>query len=341
MLHRISCQAHRLPAHFWVALTLSMLTLIALSVQPDLTAQAAPTGNVCGQITTNITWIAANNPYTVTCDVQVMSGVTLTIQSGVIVKFTTCTSLQVDGTLIANGVTFTSGNAPPARGDWGRIYFTPTSIDAAFNANGNYVSGSLIRDSLIEWGGGCVNVSGAIETNIASPLIDHNTVRNSSLYGIHAIARSTNKPIVISRNNLSINGGGIHVSTGTVISNTIANNYGTGILAIGSTVTGNSVNANSGGGVDASGSTVTSNTISSNSGSPGAGVNATSSMISDNIIAGNTTIYYYCGGIQAGGNSTVTRNTINNNTSGGMAVVCASMAGAPLVILLRAIPHRD
>ncbi len=332
MSYRHSYQANRLAVCFCAALTLSVLTLIVQSVRSTSIVQAAPKGDVCGQITTNTTWIAANNPYTVTCDVHVMSGVTLTIQSGVIVKFTTCTSLQVDGTLIADGVTFTSGNAPPARGDWGRIYFTPTSIDATLDANGNYVSGSLIRDSLIEWGGGCVNVSGAIETNIASPLIDHNTIHNNGAAGIYAIGRSVSQPILIRRNSISNNGafnlegGGIHVTTGRVISNTISNNsvgyQGGGIFATASTITGNFISTNSGsygGGMRVTGSTVTGNTISSNSaGGSGGGIYASSSSLSDNTISGNTGSG--CGGIQAAGNSMVTNNLVANNTPGGICI---------------------
>jgi parallel beta-helix repeat protein len=294
-----------------------MLTLIILSTRSSSIVHAAPTGNVCGQITTNTTWIAANNPYTVTCDVQVMSSVTLTIQSGVIVKFTAGTSLRVDGTLIARGATFTSANIPPGQGDWGHIYFTPTSVDASYDAYGNYLSGSVIQDSLIEWGGGAANVNGAIETNIASPYIDHNTIQNSGQAGIYAIARSASQRIRISRNSLSVNNGGfwgleaIHVSGGTIISNTIANNGATGVFATDSTIAGNLISANSGGGINATGSTVSGNLVSSNHGT---GVQATSSTVTDNIITGNTAYSY--GGIVAGGNSILTRNTITSNSGG-------------------------
>lgn len=333
MLHRISCQIPRLPAHFWVALTLSVLALIVLSARPDLTAQAAPTGNACGQITTNTTWISTNNPYTVTCDVQVISGVTLTIQPGVTVVFSPTTSLQVDGTLIARNVTFTSGKATPAKGDWGHIFFTATSVDAVLDANGNYVSGSLIQDSLIEWGGGGAGVSGALETASASPFIRRNTIRNNANSGIHAAGRLANQPVTIRENSISNNstsgdGGGINVSAGRIMSNTVQNNSasgnGGGIYASASTITGNVVSTNSGhygGGVYESGCTLVGNTASGNTGGGGlgGGIYAAGGTLTSNIVAGNYVQNFwvsYGGGVYITGGSMIS-NTISGNTADG------------------------
>lgn len=287
--------------------------------------------SVCGPITNNTTWTSAGNNYIVTCNVIVNSGVTLTIQSGVVVKFDPGTSLQVNGTLVATGSIFTSNNLLPAKGDWGHIYFTATSLDAVFDANGNYLSGSKIQDSLIEWGGNGTNVVAAIEANIASPFLYKNTIQNNLNSGIHGLGRSTGVPVVIQQNTIStndgnsVNGAGIYVSSGLVISNTINSNggggytkQGGGIYATASILRGNTVTANftdlttvgEGGGIYATGSTITANVVSGNTGS---GIYASGSTISANIIDGNTA--NSCAGIDAKGNSTITNNYVSNNTA--------------------------
>ncbi|MBU0700327.1 hypothetical protein KKE26_03395 [bacterium] len=69
--------------------------------------------DVSGTITTDTTYNTANSPYIVTGDVIVNTGVTLTIEPGVIVKFATNTSLIAYGKLLAvgeqvNKIVFTS-----------------------------------------------------------------------------------------------------------------------------------------------------------------------------------------------------------------------------------------
>jgi predicted outer membrane repeat protein len=300
---------------------------------------------VCGLIASDDTWTPANSPYIVTCDVQVMSGVTLTIQPGVAVKFDAGTSLQVDGTLIAQGCTFTSNDPTPASDDWGHIFFTTTSVDAAFDGHGNYVSGSKIKNCVIEWGGD--SVDGALQTDVASPFIDGNIIRHNGASGIHAGGRSPNQRIVISGNSVSGNatsdGGGIYVSNGHVISNTVEGNHvhfgdgggiyasastvmsntvtvndaystGGGIYAIDSTLTANIVSGNASGGIHAQGSIVTNNMVSENSGHRGGGIRANNCTVTDNTVTGNSADVEG-GGIYAE-KGTVTDNTVNSNTAG-------------------------
>ena len=58
-------------------------------------------------------------------------------------KFSSSTSLQIKGTLVARGTTsspivFTSNQSSTAPGDWGAIAFFDQSADASFDASGNY-----------------------------------------------------------------------------------------------------------------------------------------------------------------------------------------------------------
>jgi len=102
------------------------------------TARATDVGGI---IDTDTTWTLAGSPYIVTSNVLVNSGVTLTIEPCVVVKFNSGRALQIDGELIAQGtptnpITFTS-NAGASPGAWGYILFTDTSMDATYDAGGN------------------------------------------------------------------------------------------------------------------------------------------------------------------------------------------------------------
>ena len=82
------------------------------------------------------------------------SGVTLTVEPGVTVKFDSGKVLEVEGTLVARGtsgnkVTFTSSAVSPAAGDWGYIKFKDSSPDASFDGSGDYISGSILEQCVV------------------------------------------------------------------------------------------------------------------------------------------------------------------------------------------------
>ena len=325
--------------------SISRLSSIAAILLLILLASPTPAHadtSVCGPVSG--TWTPAGNNYIVTCDIQVLDGTTLTIRPGVVVKFNLGTSLRVDGELIAQGATFTTNDPTPTKGDWGHIWFTTTSVDATLDTNGNYVSGSIIEDSLIEWGGGGAGVNGALETTNASPLIEQNTIRNSNLRGIYAIGRSSAHKIRISNNGISGNyGGGIYVSVGQVVSNTVQGNSvferGGGIYASNSDLTNNDVIGNTassgyqgcsvlGGGIYTSGGTLTNNTVSSNTASgtnggcsvSGGGIYTIGGTLIDNTISGNTITASYYPGTGSGGGIYASGGTLTNNTASGNTV---------------------
>jgi len=313
-----------------------LLTLVLLALLPPMLrvdVYAAPVANtmVGGPIISDTTWTLANSPYIVTSNVQVMTGVTLTIQAGVVVKFDADKLLQVDGTLIAQGtagnpITFTSNQASPQPGDWDHICFTDSSVDATFDGGGNYTGGSVLHYCTVEYG---ESDYGAIQTTNASPLLDHCTVRNNGNSGICAVGTS-DAPVVIrdsvvNGNSARYSGGGIYAEYSMVINNTISDNSahcGGGINANYSTVTGNTVRDNFvsgslayGGGIHTYYSIVISNTVYGNSADKGGGIYAIDgSTVSDNIVNSNSAsygggIYVYSYGVPV----TVTSNTVTGN----------------------------
>lgn len=313
-----------------VLLAMPGFILVALLLGPVLAVSAST--SVCGPINSNTTWNSAGSPYIVTCDVQVNNGVTLTIEAGTTVKFDAGTSLQVDGTLIAEGCTFTSNLPSPAEGDWGHILFTAFSTDATLDDQGHYVSGSKLQSCLVEYGGQGAGVNGQLETDAASPFIVQNTIKFSWSSGVYATGRSSENPVYITQNGVTNNlshgpAGGIYVSFGQVMSNTVSGNgivnvapttqQGGGIHATASEVINNFVSNNEahfdGGGIYATGSTLTGNIVSSNSAIDGGGLYVSGSTVKENTISGNSA--WVGGGIHSLGNSTVTNNTVSNNVS--------------------------
>ncbi len=93
--------------------------------------EAAINGTVVsGAITTDTIWAKANSPYIVVGNISI-SGVTLTIEPGVIVKFDGYYSIY--GSINAQGraddrITFTSNMATPVKGDWDRVSLSNASV---------------------------------------------------------------------------------------------------------------------------------------------------------------------------------------------------------------------
>ena len=128
------------------------LTIIALflllafvSISPVYAGTSAS-----GTISEEETWSALDSPFQVTGNVVVSSGVTLTIEPSVTVKFDSGKALQIRGELVAQGtsvspITFTSSASSPAAGDWVRLLFLSSATGASLDGSDNYVSGSILE----------------------------------------------------------------------------------------------------------------------------------------------------------------------------------------------------
>lgn len=100
-----------------------------------LSALPSEATNVSGVISTNTVWNLAGSPYIVTSYITVNNGVTLTVESGVTVKFNDGQYMLVYGTLNATGAVFTSNNASPTPGIWSYIQTggtTATDVGTVF-----------------------------------------------------------------------------------------------------------------------------------------------------------------------------------------------------------------
>ena len=301
-----------------------MILILALLLWGAGSTPARADTTVCGPISVDTTWTTAGNNYIVTCLVQVMQGVTLTIEPGVRVNFDAGTGLRIDGELIAHGVTFESNNPHAAPGNWARIFFMATSEDAVFDTHGSYLSGSIIQDSTIVYGGG--GFEGAVITYGASPFIQGNTIISSASRGIYATGRSSSHPVVIQENFISANnGGGIYVSAGEVISNTIQGNtssgQGGGILGSNCLIRANTLLDNTasshGGGISAEDCTLIGNTISGNTSNDyGGGIYASGGIVNGNTVKGNLSLNNHAlgGGIYITSGNLID-NTIDGNTA--------------------------
>ena len=121
---------------------LFVLFLISASVSFSQT-------DVSGAISSDTTWGTSGSPYTVTGNVLVSSGVTLTIEAGVTVKFNSGLYIKNEGVISAvgtsdNKITFESSADSPAKSDWEGIRIRSTG-GSSIDGNQNHSSGSQFK----------------------------------------------------------------------------------------------------------------------------------------------------------------------------------------------------
>jgi parallel beta-helix repeat protein len=320
--------------------SLIFLLTMAVNVSADTTISGGP-------ITADTTWALSGSPYIVNGSILVMTGVTLTIEPGVEIRFGEGNSFQVDGTLIAKGtesqkITFTANNSGI---NWGYLLFSTSSTDATYDTEGNYTGGSILRHCIIEYAGGAdVENNGAVRLDDAHPFFNHVTIRNNQTSGIKAWDISGTIKIInstVSNNTSSYqyDGGGIDVegkgtgSTVYIFNSTIDNNIGgdgggiylttQNVTLEDNTITNNKASTfGSGGGIYFSSynsnailknNTITNNTANGHGG--GIYLSSSNNIVENNTMTGNTGGGYGGGIYLDSSNSIVENNTMTNNTA--------------------------
>jgi len=134
-------------------------------------------------------WSLAGSPYVVTGDVTVPDGETLSIEAGVVVRFTQYRYLHIYGTLVANGVsanhiTFTSNQGTPTPGYWRSLNFNDAD------------AGCILNYCDVSYGGYGSQGNVYIASSGTNVTISNSTVSNGSYYGINCY--STSSPAISS-----------------------------------------------------------------------------------------------------------------------------------------------
>ncbi|MGA1870255.1 MAG: right-handed parallel beta-helix repeat-containing protein [bacterium] len=139
-----------------------------------VTEHTSLSGSISGTLTLGL----ASSPYTVTGDIIVENGATLTIDPGVKVQFFE-SSLTVYGEIRANGsqdnpIVFTSASSSPCMGGWEGITFMQGCSD---NCKLQYCQITGVRASLL-------NAQAAIQISKANPTIHNCVISNNQAHGI-------------------------------------------------------------------------------------------------------------------------------------------------------------
>ena len=161
-----------------------------------VTTGRPPARDVSGTLTKNTTWSPAGaSAYILQGNVDIPSGITLTIEPGTIIKAASGAQFTAEGTLDAAGangnpVTFTSandnsiggktGSGLPKAGDWGGIWVDNGSVDVE-HATVAYASRAVAGSS----GTGSVVVKDSVISGVSTGLTDDQpfSVYSSGVFG--------------------------------------------------------------------------------------------------------------------------------------------------------------
>jgi parallel beta-helix repeat protein len=247
---------------------------------------AAKATYVEGPITEDTDWTLVNSPFIVSNNTSLYPGATLTIESGVEVRFGSGFSLTVEGKLVANGtvdkiITFTSNRLDKSAGDWNIIEFTGAQVSSLVYCNVEYGNGILVNNGNvnIEDCNLRLNVNG-INMMSGSISVKNTEIANNTLSGVN-IAGGT---VTFESNTVNFNGDGITLagsSTSNIMKNVINENKYAGIAMTAP---------------DFSNTSIQNNTLSANSYGFSISTDA-ATYITRNYILNNTVGIYYGSGI--------------------------------------------
>jgi hypothetical protein len=152
-----------------------------MSIIANLTVGVPPPPPV-GTITVDTTWTVAGGPYILSNNVTVASGVTLTLEPGVIVRFNQGLGMTVQGRLLAEGtaenpIVFTR-NAGAAT--WDQILFTANSTTSRVV----HAQMSFFADSALEANGTSLHVDSVSWTDSTAQVVD---LVNSSITLLNSV----------------------------------------------------------------------------------------------------------------------------------------------------------
>jgi PKD repeat protein len=240
---------------------------------------------VGGHISEDTIWTMESAPYIVVEDVIVESDVTLTVEPGVVVKFTSGRNLVIEGALVAEGnpthpITFTGNSTTPKPGDWGSIKFRDSSDDDLCK----------ITYGVIEYGTKAVSIESSATSILFCDISNNSENGVTDSKGSPTISGCS---VYDNRRGILIEGASESV---TVIDNNIANNSLEGILLKGAqgwlgpiNISENTISFNGRDGVSCDVSRdvlILGNTISNNTGC-GISSNRKDTLIRNNMIKGN------------------------------------------------------
>ena len=281
---------------------------------------------VGGPIFADTTWGPSGNPYTMTSSVIVGADATLTILPGTEIAIDAGLGIQIGsdgfggGMLIARGtplapiILTSNATAPdePMPGDWNTVQFNGNAVDATYDVDGNYVSGSILEYATIEFAGGGSTDTGAVTVIEAAPALQNLTIRDNARAGLVAslvttdVLRLTDSTF---ESNMGTTGGGVRISGGGAH------------LVRGNTMMQNQASTGAGMHVSmATGISIEENLFSGNASTSGAGgvylTQTPTAVFNENIVEMNTGSFGAGMYLQSSNDAIVSNNVFDSNVAG-------------------------